>query len=71
MDNGRKSLDAGRESINNSLSDTIDDSKFNKGIEYLNNAKVNLSSASNKLSELIDKINGKNKFLEESDLTSF
>jgi len=56
MDNGRKSLDAGRESINNSLSDTIDDSKLNKGIEYLNNAKVNLSSASNKLSELIDKM---------------
>jgi len=71
MDVGRRSIEEGRESIENSFSDSIDDDKLNKGIEYLNTAKVNLSSASNKLSELIDKINGKNKFWGESDLTSF
>jgi hypothetical protein len=71
MDVGRRSIDAGSKTIDKSVSDSIDDGKLNEGIEYLNKGKVNFSNASNKLSELIDKINGKNNFIEESDLTSF
>jgi hypothetical protein len=67
---GTTNIEVGRKSIDMSFSNNLDDEKLKKGIEYLNDGRENLVNASNKLSELLDPINGKNKFIGESEINS-
>lgn len=67
---GTTNIEEGRKSLDMSFSNNLDDANFKKGIEYLNEGKENLVNASNKLSELLEKLNGKNQFIGESEITS-
>lgn len=71
IDSGRKSLELGDKTLTDSYStDSINDKSVYKGIDELIGAKETLNTASNKLQALLDRINGKNHFVGESELKS-
>lgn len=62
VNSGRQSIERGCNTLDASCTETIDTVNVNNSINLLGEAKQNLSTASAKIQEILDKINGKSNF---------
>ena len=62
VNSGRQSIERGYNTLDASCTETIDTENVNNSINLLGEAKQNLSTASAKIQEILDKINGKSNF---------